>query len=109
MIWLSLTLLLLAAFFKAVADTLQHHYGSSVFSKLNKNWWNPVYSWQYVKFLPLTKYRADGWHLANSGMIICFIAVGVVHQPVLAWYWELLIGGAYFNLVFNLFYNKLLR
>lgn len=106
---ISIILFLLAAFFKAVADTLQHHYGSSVFKNLNYKFWNPVHSWHYVKFLPLTKYRADGWHLANSGMIICFVLVAVLHQPVLAWYFEIPIAGLWFNIVFNLLYNKILR
>ena len=96
------TLILLAAICKAIADTIAHHKSTSIF-KRSKFWSNGG------KMLPGTKYRFDGWHLSNSGMIICFIVAAVLHDPILAWYWEILIGGAVFNLVFNLFYNKILR
>jgi hypothetical protein len=98
-----------AALFKSVADTLQHHYDTSIFKHKAPKFWNPAISYRYVKFLPLTKYRPDGWHLANSAMIVCFVCAAVLHRPVLAWYYEILIGGAWFIVVFNTFYNKLLR
>lgn len=95
-------LILLAAICKAVADTIAHHKSTSIF-KRSKFWSNGG------KILPGTKYRLDGWHISNSGMVICFVVATVLHEPVLDWYWEILIGGAVFNLVFNLFYNKILR
>jgi hypothetical protein len=101
--------ILLAAFFKAVADTLTHHFDSSIFKWWDGRFWNAAISWQYAKYLKFTKYKLDGWHLANSGWIISFCFAIVFHHSVLAWYWEVLIAGALFNLSFNLFYNKILR
>jgi len=106
---LSITLLILAAFFKAVADTLQHHYDISVFNKLDGRWWNPEVSWKYVKFIPLTKYRLDAWHLANSLMIVSFICFGLFHESHYKWWIELIAGGILFNVVFGLFYDKILK
>lgn len=106
---LSALFILLAAICKAVADTLQHHYGSSVFRFSNRRFWDPAISWKYAKFLPLTKYRLDGWHLANSGMILFFCLAVAVHTPLLRWWIELPAAGLLFILSFNLFYNKILR
>lgn len=106
---IGILLLALSAICKAISDTLQHHYYESVFRNKNEKWWNPSVSYKYVKLLPLTKYRPDAWHLCNSGMIIFFITAAILHDPILSWYWELLIGGVAWNLVFNLFYNKLLK
>lgn len=106
---ITLPLILLAAIMKAVADTLMFHYDTSVFKHLTPKFWNPVESYKYVKPLPFTKYKPDGWHLANSGLIICFIAAAVFHDIHLKWYFVLPALGVLFNLTFNLFYNKILR
>lgn len=97
-----------AAISKAIADTLKDHYGISVFASKNPRFWNPDVSWKYAKFLPLTKYHADAWHLANSAMIVCMCAAVALHRPVWWWWAELLIAGCIWNLTFNLFYNKIL-
>lgn len=104
---ISLLFILGAAVCKAVSDTISHHFYTSVFRGKNPDFWNPEYSWK-VKPLPFTKYPPDAWHLFNSGMIVCFIAAAVFHVKLLPWWAELLIGGAVFNLTFNLFYNKIL-
>lgn len=95
-------LILLAAICKAIADTIAHHKSTSIF-KRSKFWSNGG------KMLPGTKYRFDGWHISNSSMIIFFVVAAVLHEPVLAWYLEIPIAGIGFNLVFNIFYNKILR
>lgn len=101
-------LILLAAIFKAIADTLAHHFYTSVFLRWkDKPFWNPMH--ERNDAVPrVFKYPIDAWHLANSGMIVCFICAvpTVLH---FAWYWQILGGGLLFNLVFNLFYNKILR
>ncbi len=101
--------ILLAAFFKAVADTLTHHFDSSVFRWWDQRFWNAAISWQYPHYLKFTKYKVDGWHLANSGMIVCFCVAVCLHHSALAWYFEIPIAGTFFNLSLNLFYNKILR
>jgi hypothetical protein len=96
MIWI-----VLAAIFKATADKLSHHFEKSIFKNLNPKWWNPNVSWEYVKFIPFTKYRPDAWHIANSLMIVCFAiaAFGITLK--------MLVTGVVFILIFNLFYNKI--
>lgn len=106
---ISLSFILLAAIFKAIADTLQFHFDTSVFKKLPKQFWNPAESYKYVKFIPLTKFRPDSWHLANSGMIVSFILAVIFYEQQLKWVWELLIGGTAFNIMFGLFYDVILR
>lgn len=105
----SLLIILLAAIFKAIADTLQHHYSTSVFRKLPYQYWNPNESWKYIKFIPLTKFRPDAWHLANSAMIVSFILAVIFYEQQLKWFWELAIAGVSFNVIFGLFYDLILR
>jgi len=104
MIYAGTILILLAAIFKAVADTVAHHYDTSIFR------WNDFYNpLKQGKKIPFTKYPLDGWHLANSLMIVSFICAWAFHKPILKWYYEIPIAGVAFNLTFNLFYNKILR
>lgn len=106
---MSILFIILAAIFKAIADTLVHHFDTSVFKYKDRRFWDASISWQYAHYLRFTKYKIDGWHLANSGMIVCFCLAFVFHHPFLKWWIELLITGVLFNVVFNLFYNKILR
>jgi hypothetical protein len=97
----------LAAFFKAVADTLYHHFDTSIFKKKDTAFWNPLHRHNdAVK--KIFGYPLDAAHLAYSGMIVSFI-VATLFQTWLAWYWHVLVFGLVFNGVFNLFYNKVLR
>jgi len=98
----------LAAFFKAIADTLAHHYDNSIFRKLPYQFWDANMSWKYIKIIPFTGYRPDAWHLSNSAMIISFIMGIVFYKPHYAWWIELLASGILFNIVFGIFY-KLFR
>lgn len=116
---LTILFIVLAAVCKAVADTLAHHFSTSVFKWKDPRWWNPAISWQHVGFIRFTKYRADAWHLANSGMILFFIIAAIVFEPVnihigsfhlSIWGGFLVVIYGYaFILPFNLFYNKILR
>lgn len=94
-------LILFAAFWKSIADTIEHHKGKSVFR--NKKFWSNGTG----KHLPLSKYPFDGWHVSNSMMIVSFVVAAVLHEPSLAWYFEIPIAGIGFILVFNIFYNKI--
>ena len=110
MSWLlPILFLVLAAFFKAVADTLQHHFETSIFKNKDVRWWNPAFSWKYVKFLPFTKYRLDAWHLSNSLMIVSFICFGVFFEHRIHWSLEVIASGIIFNFAFILFYDEVLR
>lgn len=46
-------------------------FNNSIFRNKDPKWWLRSVSWQYVKFLPLTKYRPDAWHLCQSAMYLC--------------------------------------
>lgn len=93
-------LIIIAAISKAIADTIEHHFDTSVFrhSKFWVNGGKVIFG----------KYKLDGWHLSNSIMISAFITALCFHSP-LAWYWLFFGGGLVFNIIFNIFYNKILR
>jgi len=99
---------ILAAICNAVMDRVGDDtaYSRSIFSRLNPKWWSKVVSWEYVKFLPLTKYRPDAWHLAKSFMVIFLVLAVVTYttwQPVV----DFLALGFLWNATFNLFYNHI--
>lgn len=97
---ISLILIILAAVCKAVADTIKHHPDTSIF-KLGSFWLKEG------KIL-FGKYKLDGWHIANSVMISSFITSA--NFPLdYKWYITIPVFGMIFILVFNLFYNKILR
>ena len=66
---MSYLLIILAASFNAWMDVLIWHFDTSVFKHLNRNFWNPNYSWQVVPNT-LGIVRLDGWHLVKYGMLI---------------------------------------
>lgn len=107
MIWLSEILLIVAAIFKAVADTVDHHFDTSIFRRHDPKFWDRDISSDKAK--RIFGYKLDAWHIALSCMIVCMILAIIFHVPKLEWYWELAIGGVGWNIVFNLFYNKILR
>lgn len=103
---ISYIFLALASVCNAVMDTLTHHFSQSIFRNRNGDFWNPNVSWQYVNFLPYTRYRADAWHLLKSAMII-FICLAIVFADNLNII-DFVLLGTIWNIVFNLFYNHLL-
>lgn len=110
--WLTIVCVILAGMFKAVADTLTHHYDTSVFKKNDRKFWDPSISWKYAKYAMFTKYKIDAWHLANSAQILAWCgALAAVYSTYIKFpWWAVFIGaGILFNLSFNLFYNKILR
>jgi hypothetical protein len=106
---LTAVVIILAAICKAVADTVTHHYDTSIFRKKDRKFWDPAISWKYAKNFPLTTMKMDGWHYANSGMIFFFCAAIVAHVPLAPWYLEYPVAGFLFNIWFSFFYNKILR
>lgn len=96
-----------AAVFKALADTLDHHFFTSVFKKKNQKYWNPNI---IHKSAPqIFGYPLDVWHLSNSAMILCFVFAAVFNDTKTAWYWQVSVDGTLFVVVFNSFYNKIFR
>ena len=119
---------ILAAICKAGADTLAHHFGRSIFSDKNPEFWNPEVSWRTAKII--FAYKWDGWHLFNSGMIFFFILAIISHAGIIGFFWKPSINSNYsqkdwtrrallcdladftilsflFIMVFNTFYNHI--
>lgn len=122
---ISLLFWCLAAACCAVMDTLQYHfYSSKIYYTLRKPtqsyWWNPEFSWKnkYIDRYPPNGLRkwlwfdvpfTDGWHTFKSLMIV-FICISVatfeplIDSPII----NIIIYGTAWNVIFNLFYNKIL-
>jgi hypothetical protein len=66
----------LMAFFKSIADTLQHHFSTSLFAKWTGNVWvDPKISWkEKYNFGLIQRYLRgtwfDLWHFSNSAMLM---------------------------------------
>src|SRR3989344_6672813 len=78
---LILLFIFIAGMAKGVSDTLQFHYGTSVFASFqNEQWWNSAMSWKnkyrdydagdtreaYLFSRSLLVWRTDAWHLAQT-------------------------------------------
>lgn len=106
MIWyLTLLLICLAGVFNAFADTLQHHFDTSIFRNLPRKWFDPNLP---IREAPVIfKYPVDAWHIAGSAEVVLFCVCVVFHRPQFDWYIELLSAGVAYIVSFNLFYNKI--
>lgn len=126
---LSIIFFILAAICNSICDTLVHHFGISVFCKLNAKWWWPDISWKnkYIGGDPGNPERklfgvfswpfSDGWHTFKSLMIV-FICLSIVtfkspfHFDFIPYWLELILDflsyGLWWNATFNIFYNKIL-
>lgn len=105
---LAITLISVAAVCKALADTLDHHFDTSVFRGKSRKYWDPnVIRKTAPKILG---YPLDAWHIANSLQICSWLGLAVTYRPVLpSWWMDYLAGGILFVVVFNTFYNKIFR
>lgn len=97
---LAVLLVVIFAISKATADTIKHHPDTSIF---NGTWWL-----KESVIVPPSKYKIDGWHIANSVMILAFLLMIFVKIP-----YNLFISFGILVileiLIFNLFYNKIFR
>ena len=98
---LILLFIITAGMAKGVSDTLQFHYGTSVFASFqNEQWWNPEMSWKnkyrdydagdtreaYLFSRSLLVWRTDAWHLAQTietlGWVLAVLfAIRLVKRP----------------------------
>jgi hypothetical protein len=107
MIALTIILIALAAIAKAFCDTLDHHFDTSIFRYMPRKYFDP--NIQHKTARQIFGYPLDGWHIGNSLMICSFMAIPLVYQPQFTWWIDYTIGGTFFVIVFNTFYNKLFR
>ncbi len=122
---ISYVLVILAAFCNAVMDTLIHHHDTSVFKNFKTGFWADALnvSWKnkYVDGNPIngrTKLFwiinvpstfTDGWHLCKSTMIVSLIAAIVLYNPLFCIWIDFFVLGLLWNMVFNFFYNVILK
>jgi len=125
MMFLSYIFIVLAAVFNAVMDRVENsiQFKVSVFKNLNSEFWCKTISAHSKNFIPFTKYRVDAWHLAKSGMIICFVSSAAFYHPFVENFLQpfidnyalagkvifIILGGGIYNLTFNLFYNNVFK
>lgn len=117
-------LIAIAAICNSVMDTCREHFDQSIFSRLNPMFWNGKYSWlnKYRNHLesrgistfyqlPLMQTFSDSWHLFKSLMIICLCcALSLTVCLSFSFFLlQVIVYGAIWIAVFNLFYNKLLK
>ncbi len=124
---ISLLLIILSAFFSAVIDTLQHHFNVSVFKNFQRQFWDPSISW-YNKYengiyangrkvwfsvigikIYFPVQISDAWHFFKTLMLFSFFGSIVLYIPLTFPVMDFAIYGCTYNLIFSLFYNKILR
>lgn len=105
---MSLSLWCLAAMLNAAMDKFENeNFYTSVFRNLNVRFWYKRESWKYGKMV--FGWRFDSWHVAKSAMVVLLALAIVLYKPLVNWWTDILIYGAAWNLVFNLFLNKLFK
>ena len=107
---LSVFFAICAGFFLAVMDRVENEpsFNKSIFADKDPRWWCKTISWQYVDFLPFTRYRPDAWHLAKSGMILsCGLMAGFSANVVNPVTWGIVLG-VIITASFVLFYDYIL-
>jgi len=108
---LSYILIALAAIFSVVMDKTKDtiQYKTSVFYKWgwDSKFWNDE-DYDKSKGYLFGKYKFNAWHISKSLMLICLLAIPFVYKPFLGKF-DYLIFGTEWILVFNLFYNRILK
>lgn len=103
-------LLTLAIVSKSIVDTILFHKGGKLPIWFPK--WKDFFDIKKQgKFLPLTKFPWDGFHVFNSIMICSFLAIPCLLLPY-AWYINVgiwVLSGIIFILKFNLGFNKIFK
>lgn len=114
MISISLILFAVAAAINALMDTLEHHFSTSIFRKLDQRFWNPLVSWKFVR--RIFGYPIDAWHLLKSSMIILIVMAITFHGQIIiyelfnmSFFVEIFVYGVVWNLVFNIFYTWIFK
>ena len=131
---ISVILIALAAICNACMDTCEFHYDNSVLTKFSNRWYfDASISWKnkyidrivengmrkwFFKFLNIPVFVTDFWHLCKSLCVTLICASCVLYTPFLGTYItkiilvqqmiDFAVLGTTWNLMFNLFYNKLL-
>ena len=109
MIWqqfISPVCLCLAAICNAVMDSVENeHIAVTMFDRLNPNFWNKRVSWNKAK--RIGGYKFDAWHMSKSSMLGLLTLACVLYRPMVNVCVDIIILWVVWNIVFNLFYNKI--
>jgi hypothetical protein len=101
-------LLCLAAICKAIADTLDHHFDTSIFRGKSRKIWDPNVI--HKTSGKIFGYPLDAWHIVNSIQLAALLALPLFYEPQLPKRWMDYVAGAIiFIIIFNTFYNKIFR
>jgi len=105
---LSLLFFAIAAVCNAVMDRTENApaFNKSVFNHFDVKFWLKEVSWQYAT--KVLGWKADCWHIAKSFLVIFIVISIMTYSPILGGVFDFIIFWIAWNLVFNLFYNKLL-
>lgn len=114
----SIIFIVLASICKAVKDTLNFHYNTSIFSNCNARYFNPTISWQnkYKEDLKTPKFFGsttflvfitDIWHLCDFLQTISFIVAIVVYSKIVFYVVDVFILYCIFSVCFELIYRLL--
>lgn len=113
---LSLSLFILAIVIMALIETLQHHFGVSIFRKLNEKWWNPYISWirkGEMKQTLFNKYISviwsDAFHLFKFIFLLLITASIVTYERILGILLDPYLYLLTYGIVFNIFYEKIFK
>ena len=119
--YLTIIFLVIAAICKAVKDTVEFHYSTSVFSKLNCQYWYPQLSWAN-KYKSAQDLRprfwgsttvfvmfTDAWHLFDFLQIISFVFAIIFYSKMIYFVADFVIFYILFCGVFELFYSLIFK
>lgn len=120
---ISLIFLFVAGIFKAIIDTLQFHFETSIFKNFNQKWWNPSISWknkwkngdpkQGERFLGSSTIfvsLTDAWHFFQHLLIFCLILSIVTYSKLSCLrIIDFLIFYTVFTVTFEIFFSKVFR
>lgn len=112
----SIIFIVLASICKAIKDTLDFHYNTSIFSNCNARYFYPTISWQnkYKEDLKTPKFfgsttflvfLTDAWHLFDFLQTIFFIVAIVVYSKIVFCIVDIYILYCIFSICFELFYR----
>lgn len=125
---ISIILVALAAICNAVMDVISFHYKQSIFSRYNPQWWNPAISWKnkYIDWdndvrmekrisignifsIKYPTFLTDAWHFFKSSMLALLGLAIILYKPCVNPFVDGVIIGLAWNLIFNVFYNKVFK
>lgn len=121
---ISLILIIIASFAKAVMDTINFHWYDSIFKNIKnqkwREWTNPEqsYALKWKNYTPesgeafwgsstIFVWLTDLWHLAQAIELTALFGAIVMYQPLTGWFLDFLILKSIFILIFMLFYRKI--